>query len=279
VTLKKHVSTQPLSVLFSKFQIGSKYLRYLLTSNNAKGHGTHSPFVYNFIREVLNDRTHYDAYTKMETARKKLLADPQVIEVLDLGAGSSVLGSPRRKISDIARHSLKPPKYAQLLYRIARYYQPSIVLELGTCLGITTGYFAQAAPHGKIYTLEGAPALAEQSAKMFHQLMLGNILQRTGNFEETLPAWLAEGHQPDLVFLDGNHQEEPTLRYFQWLADKAHDRTMLILDDIHWSEGMESALTKIQKNPAVRCTIDLFFVGIVIFDPSFIDPVHIRIRF
>jgi hypothetical protein len=32
------------------------YLKYYFTASNGKGHGVHSPFVYNFIRSVLNNK-------------------------------------------------------------------------------------------------------------------------------------------------------------------------------------------------------------------------------
>ena len=45
--------------MYSKFQLGLKYLNYYLTASNGKGHGMHSPFVFEFITKVLNDKTDY----------------------------------------------------------------------------------------------------------------------------------------------------------------------------------------------------------------------------
>ena len=53
--------------MYSAFELGLKYLKYLFTASNGKGHGVHSPFVYNFITNVLNDGTEYEAYNRIES--------------------------------------------------------------------------------------------------------------------------------------------------------------------------------------------------------------------
>ncbi len=39
---------------------------------------------------------------------------------------------------------------------------------------------------------------------------------------------------------------------------------MIIMDDIHWSDGMERAWEEIKLNEEVRVSLDLFFHGILI---------------
>ena len=110
--------------MYSSFQLVKKYLHYYLTASNGKGHRIHSPFVFDFIKNVLNDNTVYPAYQSIERIRKQLLADSKVIDVKDFGAGSSVIKTNKRVVSAMAASSLKPKKYAQLLYRMVKYYKP-----------------------------------------------------------------------------------------------------------------------------------------------------------
>ena len=69
----------------------------------------------------------------------------------------------------------------------------------------------------------------------------------------------------DLVYFDGNHQKDATLKYFHQLLPLAHNDSVFIFDDIHWSKGMEEAWDEIKAHPQVRVTIDSFFWGIVFF--------------
>ena len=132
------------TIMYSPFAIGIRYIKYLLTASNSKGHGVHSPFVYEFITTVLNDDRHFYAYQPIEKLRQQLLSDNKEIEIEDFGAGSRVAKTKNRKISKIARSSLKPKKFGQLLFRIVDHYSPFSIIELGTSLGITTAYLAAA---------------------------------------------------------------------------------------------------------------------------------------
>jgi hypothetical protein len=67
----------------------------------------------------------------------------------------------------------------------------------------------------------------------------------------------------DFAFIDGHHAAEPTLDYFDQCLAKAHNDTVFIFDDIHWSTGMEEAWVAIKAHPKVTVTIDLFHFGIV----------------
>ena len=146
--------------MYSAFQLAKKYIGYYLTAQNGKGHGIHSPFVFDFIIYVLNDKKKYPCYPKIESLRKQLLANKTIIEVEDFGAGSAVIPFKKRRIKDIAASSLKKKKYAQLLFRIAKYYQSRHIVELGTSFGISTCYLASAQKESSVTTLEGSHNIA-----------------------------------------------------------------------------------------------------------------------
>ncbi|MDB5278504.1 MAG: Methyltransferase domain protein [Ferruginibacter sp.] len=249
--------------LYSAFQLAKKYLHYYLTASNGKGHGIHSPFVFDFITHVLTDKKQYDCYKEIEAKRKQLKQDNTVVKVEDFGAGSGKIKSNQRVVKAIASSSLKQPKYAQLLFRMVQYYKPQQVLELGTSLGVTTAYLASGNLAATIYTCEGAEQIATIAQNNFNRLSLKNIVLVTGNFSTTLPSLLDKMNVVNFAFVDGNHRKEPTLQYFQQLLNHAANDTILVFDDIHWSAGMEEAWAEIQQHPAVTLTIDLFFIGIV----------------
>lgn len=238
----------------------------------------HSPFVFDFIIHVLNDRKPYECYEKIESLRQTLRRDQRMITVEDFGAGSRTRANSQRSVASIARNALKPRKFSQLLFRIAKYYQPIQILELGTSLGVTSSYLASSGAKTKLYTMEGAPAIASIAENNFKQLGLQNIRLHVGNFDETLSPLLASLKTIDLAFIDGNHRHEPTVRYFKQLLPLCHNDTMLIFDDIHWSEEMEAAWHEIKNDERVTLSIDLFFIGMVFFKEEFKVKQHFAIR-
>src|ERR1044071_2341676 len=207
--------------MYNSFQLATRYLQYKLTASNGRGHGIHSPFVFDFITKVLNDKTEYADYEKVELLRKKLLRDQTVIHVKDLGAGASESITDERKIATIAGRSLKPPKFGKLLYRMVKHYHPKTILELGTSLGITTSYLSLANSAANVITMEGAPSVAATAKQQFKSLNLGNIKLIEGDFDFTLPAALYHSPGIDFAFIDGNHRLEPTLDYFHQLLKKS----------------------------------------------------------
>jgi predicted O-methyltransferase YrrM len=265
--------------MYNTFELAARYFRYYITAANGRGHGIHSPFVYRFITEVLNDNRTFYPYSRIEALRQEMLTSAAVVEVDDLGAGSSGLNGKERKIKDIARRSLKSPKYAQLLFRIADHYQPENILELGTSLGITTSYLASANSHAKVHTLEGAPEVAGVAKANFRKLGLSNISAITGNFDDTLVPVLQQMGTVDLAFIDGNHRKAPTLKYVDQLKAYTGERSIVILDDIHWSREMEEAWAVVSQDTSVTCSIDLFFIGILFYNPDFKTKQHFVIRF
>ncbi|MFA6085149.1 O-methyltransferase [Mucilaginibacter sp.] len=228
-------------------------------------HGLHSPFIYRLVDEVIYDNKHKEVYDIVEEQRDHLLIDDRMITVADLGAGSHVNNNKQKKISDITINALKPPKLAKLLYRLAAFTQPTNIIELGTCLGITTIYLQQAAPNAKVYTLEGCPQTAGVAKEVFERAGLNDINIITGNFDDTLGGVLDSQEKLDFVYIDGNHQRDATLRYFEWCLPKVHEDTMLIFDDIYWSDGMKQAWEQIKTHPQVSATVDLFWIGLVFF--------------
>ena len=265
--------------MYSSFQLAKKYIHYYLTASNGKGHGVHSPFVFEFITKILNDKKQYECYASIEKLRQQLLQNKHIIEIEDFGAGSAVMKSNTRVIKNIAASSLKPKKYAQLLFRVVQHYKPEAILELGTSLGITSSYLAKANEQGKVFTCEGSSTIASITKKNFEQLHIKNIRLTEGDFAKTLQPLLNEIDKVDLAFIDGNHRKEPTLEYFSNLLNHSTASTILIFDDIHWSEEMEDAWHQIQAHSSVTLTIDLFFIGIVFINPGIKEKQHFSIRF
>lgn len=265
--------------MYSTPKLLIKYLRYYFKAANSKGHGVHSPFVYNFIRDVLNKKNAKIFPASIEVYRSHLLANPALVEVWDRGAGSRQTTNNKRTVSEIAKAALKPKKYSRLLGTIVAYFKPTSVLEMGTSLGITTSYLASAYPLGKVVTMEGAPNVAKHARATFSNLGLTNIELIEGDFDQSLPDYLSRVTNIGFAYVDGNHKYEPTMRYFNYLKTKSDEASVFAFDDIHWSVEMEKAWTEIKNDKSVTLTIDLFFIGLVFFRKAQKEKENFIIRY
>jgi predicted O-methyltransferase YrrM len=246
------------------FQVKS-FLNYKFKAINV--HHLHSPFAYELVRDVVNDKQCYPDYKKVGALRKQLQEDHSEIMVTDFGAGIGGKGYIliQKSIASLYKNNSIRSKYGKLLYRLVKHLQPTHILELGTSLGISSAYMAIAAPDAKIVTVEGCKGIAEKASENFKMLGLKNIHQKVGNFDSVLDPIIADMPKIDFAFIDGNHRKDPTIRYFESCLRKSHNDTVLIFDDIHWSEEMNEAWKFIQSHQSVTLTLDLFQFGIVFF--------------
>ncbi|HXI01019.1 MAG TPA: class I SAM-dependent methyltransferase [Sphingobacteriaceae bacterium] len=241
-------------------------------------HGIHSPFVYKLVDEVIYDFRANADYLNIEALRADLFKDERFITITDLGAGSHVNNNKQKQVKQLAKNALKPAKLAQLIYRVAKYFSPEAIIELGTCLGLTTSYLAVAAPQAKVTSIEGCPETAAVAAENLKKLGINNVDLMVGDFDSLFPEIIADTKKIDFVFIDGNHRKIATLNYFEQVLPKIHEGSVMIFDDIYWSKGMKEAWTQIKGHPQVTITIDLFWIGLVFFKKGMAKE-HFKIKY
>jgi predicted O-methyltransferase YrrM len=259
----KSIIDKPYSLIKKSLVYGQFWLR----SKNR--HGVHSPFVFSFIEKVLNVSYKDD---EVEQERRKLLKDHSIIKFTDLGYGKDR----SIKISRIAAKSLKKPKEAQLLAKIVRFYEIENVIELGTSLGITTAYMARSNEDVSIQTIEGSKEVLDSAKKLWDNLGINSISTFHSSFDDLLPQLTL--NENTLVYIDGNHTYEATLRYFNFFISQHSEAIVLVFDDIHWSKGMEKAWGEITMDERVFLSIDLFELGLVFLGPR-LEKEHFILRY
>ena len=239
-----------------------RYLTFLPKSHSTRGFGIHSPFVFDLATNTIGAELPFYAYPAIERTRRNLLYDETPVEVTDYGTGSSG----QRRLCDIAQKSLKPAKQAQLLHRLAVRLNPRNILELGTCLGVTTSYLAATESRRPVYTMEGSASLVNVAKANWRNLGLCNIHPTVGRIEDRLNALLDEIGTVGMVFVDANHTLDATLDYWKRMLAHIDSQSFIVFDDIHWSSEMENAWQKICQHPQVSLSLDLFDMGIVFFN-------------
>ena len=151
------------------------------------------------------------------------------------------------------------------------------IVELGTSLGVTTAYLAAADSRNKVVTFEGCEAVATIAKENWKRLNISNIECVVGELGagsknpsvamRQLP--YEQGSKIDVAFIDANHTYASTCEYFNVLADMTHEKSVIVVDDIHYSEEMERAWKEICGDERVTSTIDLYQMGLVFFDKHY----------
>ena len=262
----------------SSFSIALKYIRHVVSSGNSRGHRIHSPFIYQFVRKVLFNDDRIAAPIEVRKFYRKLREDKSVLNIKDFGAGSRITDAHVRTVSSIARHSSITRCQGDFLYRLCLWYKPSRVVEFGTGLGISTAFISSGAENANITTIEGSPEKHHFASANVPSGAAGSIEFLMGHFDDHFGEVLESLENRTMVFLDGDHTYESTMkRTSQILEANDFEEMMVVMDDIYWSEGMEKAWKELVKSVEGAFFIDLFHFGII-FMRKDISSQYFRLR-
>ena len=251
--------------MISQFMYALKFITYRLFAKHKKGHGIHSPFLFNLIKDVFNNTNDDKDLQKAFDIYDKYKKSTDVLNYTEIGAGSTYKSKNGLSVEQIIKRSSINKKYGKLIYDLVQYFNCKDILELGTSVGISTLYIAQAAKNSKFTTIEGVSEKIEIARKITGECNHKQINFDCGSFDKILSSVLNKFDKLDFVYFDGNHKKNSTIKYFETCLNKIHNESIFILDDIHWSKEMEEAWSEIKNNEKVKVSIDLFQMGLIFF--------------
>lgn len=234
-----------------------EYINYYLA---AKGrHGIHSPFAYDFIDKCVRLPIDKEFISKRDLLFSQLRKSSEIITIKDFGAGSKKMGT-QRKVSSIFKNSSSEGKYADLLYRISKFYQPKQILELGTSLGVGSIHLQAGNTKSELITVEACPQTLAIAQKNFDEFDF-TIQTINSSFQQYISQLKNETF--DLVYIDGHHDGNALLTYLESIKPFIHNDTLIILDDIRWSNSMMTAWKIICNSEFYQVSIELLRIGII----------------
>jgi len=245
--------------------------------HSIKHSGTSAINIKQAISETIHHRMNpVEKYliNRIEKVRKQFANDPTPVTIIDFGAGDPDSRRSEEEMTQGAASTTtygeicmgsKPALWALLLFKLIRRMKPETAVELGTCIGISAAYQSAALQlngKGRLITIEGSEAISVLAKSNLESLNLNNVEIHCGTFKDILPEVFAKTSALDYVFIDGHHDEQATIAYFELLLPHLSPCALLVFDDISWSSGMRRAWEKISKHPSVLFSVDLKELGI-----------------
>jgi predicted O-methyltransferase YrrM len=162
----------------------------------------------------------------------------------------------------------KNQTWGTALYLIAREFSSSVIVELGSCAGISAIYLSSAKNVVKLITVEGSQALAEiakESLKKYKNAEVINAL-----FDDAIDKEISELQKKiELVYIDGHHEKVATIHYFNRLIPFLDNGAVVVFDDISWSHDMRDAWSVLSKRSEFAHAMDLGAIGICIMKNNY----------
>lgn len=213
-----------------------------------KGYGVHSPFVYNLITKVIEEKTSYYAFEEIENFRRKLLSGPE-------------------EVSRITASETQSARYGAFLFRLVHFFKSRKVIQIGGSTGVMGLYLAMASRnHCHCYLLEERPGLAQAVGEFALAHNLSKFQYIEGNYKESLEALYSSLREVDVLFMNQLSKtlaEDELIHLCEPLINK---KSIFILNGIKKDKAMRNVWQFLKTHPQAHVTMDLYALGLVFFD-------------
>lgn len=209
------------------YQLSRVGLRLIYKVRHHRGHGIHSPFVFNLINKVIEEKSFYNAYEDIST-----------------------------HLDSLPEAKLKATKYDLLSFRLTNYFEAKNVLEIGSAKGVNS--LCITAPSRKIVC-----ACVETCAqkRLIAQKLYTNWRNKIGIYSE-LPV-LTE--KQDAVFIDlKNYKADNTLPLY--VSQLLHEQSFVVIRGIRTNRRHKAVWEAFKAIDGRSAALDLFNIGIIFFD-------------
>ena len=223
-----------------------------------KGYGVHSPFVFDLITNVIEDRCGYYSYHDIALIRKQLTQNNTFIHYK----------GKRLKVKQAVRRYGISLKEGEFLFRLTNYFKPRTILAIGSSLGLTPLYLTRYDSTVQCMTLESEPDFAEIAAHLLSKETNPSLQIRTGAYHESVPDSIQQFPRIDCIFTDKNVGISDLDGFFNQCLPSIHDHTFYVLAGIRSSSERYHYWQQISQHPKVTVAIDLFQMGLLFFQPK-----------
>jgi len=213
-----------------------------------KGYGVHSPFIYNLITKVIEEKTPYYFFDDIENFRKELLSRENLLKTLT------------------ARET-QHKNYGALLFRLVNFFKRRNVLQIGSSTGVMSLYMALPLRNScECYALEERPGLLESVRTFAENCSLKNLHLLEGVYAEILQRLKPENDSFDFIFINTKGDSEKTSEALRLVETFINENTVMVIDNIRHDKTMKKIWKDLKNRPDVGLTIDLFSLGLVFFN-------------
>lgn len=225
------------------------------------GHGVHSPFVFNLITDVIEEKKHYYCYESLHAVRLQLLQNRQQV----------VCHADNTYMVDRFLHKYGFAKREdELLFRLANRFKPATIVVAGSGLGLTPLYLTAYSKEAHCIVFEPELSIATMASAVVEKYAIAPITIYEQSLR-TVAADTLNGRNIDVMVWgrsfvnDGRNDWMDT---FERVLPLMHDKSVFVVSDIHISRENREFWQAVCIHPKVTVTLDLYSLGIVILNPK-----------
>ncbi|MBP1617037.1 MAG: putative O-methyltransferase YrrM [Bacteroidetes bacterium] len=213
------------------FVLDKQAIKFYYKVRHRRGHGIHSPFVYNLIVNVIENKLSFYAfrdiqdYIQQETSKK-----------------------------------YKPKKINKLNFKLINHFQAKNILEIGSAKGINSLYATAPSSQIRYTCVETKEGSRKAASSLLHHwkrdVLIVDSLPKTDQIF-------------DCILVDmktiGKHQEVLS----EYLFSHVNENSVVILNNIRTNTNVYSLVQQIRKDEHVHISLDLYKASIFFFNKKY----------
>ena len=227
------------------------------------GYGVHSPFVFDLITNVIEDKYAYYSYEKFNVVRKQLKEDIRKIKCKNR----------RYTVKEVFRKFCFSKHEGRLLFRLANHFQSRTIYVVGCDLGLMPLYLNSwsKSTHCVVFETEQEPATIARNVVEKYSSALVEILytfnpEDFNNSSFDLIVWGKQfSNSPEEK---ENNYSTFSIEAFNRLLPFIKKNSIMVISEINASRKNKDTWRKVCAANEVTVTLDLYSLGIVFFDPK-----------
>lgn len=214
------------------YKLSRAGLRLLYKIRHHRGHGIHSPFVFNLVTKVIEEKTPYYKYEDV-----------------------------KEHISLCHNNHYKTNKYNRLSFRLVNYFGARHILEIGTEKGVNTLYLT-APYHDSECTVIEPSGEKYKAAQLLYKGWDRNIKLVADNILPKLT------QKMDCIYININKDNILIDNIIEYIPNLVDEKTFIIVKGIRTNRRSKALWKDIAGMESRTAMLDLFNIGILFFDKS-----------
>jgi len=213
------------------YRLSKTGLRLFYKIRHHRGHGIHSPFVFNLITKVIEEKNPFYAYKEIKECIKNSPGAKKVVKKSDL-----------------------------LSFRLVNYFNSKKILEFGTGTGINTLCLTAASIEVKCISIEKSAPKYKQAAQLFSKW------NRSIDLNDDILYNIDE--KQDCICVDLKNYDADVSFFNDYLFSLVSDESFIIIKGIRTNRRHQVLWKCLRASEKVTVSLDLFHEGILFFNPK-----------
>ncbi|MDR2913601.1 MAG: hypothetical protein LBV74_02005 [Tannerella sp.] len=215
------------------------------------GHGVHSPFVFDLITNVIEEKRLYYCYERLNAVRLQLLQDNREI----------TFGNRKLTIRKMLNRNCFTEREHRFLFRLANRFQPKTIYVAGSDFGLNPLYLTAYSKKSSCTVFEPELSVADIAHEFINKYALASIdiCNRMADIPD---------HIDLIVWGNSFTGTSFSMQAFDRILTNVNDESVMVFSGINASPENRKTWDAICQHSEVTVSLDLYNLGVVFFNPK-----------